>query len=116
MTCSIRASGGLNPLPPRRPLYKLSETDRTGHTADKKRAGSHALPPFRLDVLPLLIGQRIGTDLEVHDLAGLALAAFDMSRRAFGIGREQALALPSGRRIVEAPVHALGVIAHRIGN
>src|SRR5882672_2899695 len=65
---------------------------------------------------PGLLRQRIGTQLEVHDLAGLALAAFDVSRGAVGEGGPQALTLPTRARIVDASVHALGKIADRVRN
>src|SRR5258705_13968406 len=39
-----------------------------------------------------------------------------MGGRAFGIGREEALTLPTRIGVVDAPIHALGVIAHRVGN
>src|SRR6266403_354633 len=44
----------------------------------------------------------------------LALAAFHEPRRAVSAGRPQPAALPAGRRIVDAPVEALGVKPQRI--
>src|SRR5690242_20945813 len=56
----------------------------------------------------------IGTELELHDLTGRALAAFEMERGAGGEGRPHRSPLPAALGIVDAPVHALGVEAHRV--
>src|SRR5213593_3291035 len=58
--------------------------------------------------------ERIGAKLELHDLARRPLAAFDVERRPGAVGRPQPLALPASIRIVDAPIHPLGVEAHRI--
>src|SRR5215470_4238954 len=60
------------------------------------------------------LGEWIGTELELHDLAGGALVAFEMERGAGGEGRPHRPPLPAGLGIVDAPVHALGVEAHRV--
>src|SRR4029079_6563646 len=57
------------------------------------------------------VGQRIGTELEVHRDRLLALAAFHEPRRAITAGGPQPAALPAGARIVNAPLEALGVAA-----
>src|SRR5580765_4414335 len=58
--------------------------------------------------------KRIRTQLEFHDFAGRALAAFDVIGRPARIGRPQPLAFPAAVRIVDSPVEALGVEAHWI--
>src|SRR5881628_26745 len=60
--------------------------------------------------------ERIGAELELHDLARRPLAAFDVEGRSCGVGRPQPLTLPAGVRIVDAPVHPFGVEAHGVGN
>src|SRR5213083_571918 len=60
--------------------------------------------------------ERIGTKLELHDLARRSLAALDMEGRSGAVGRPQSLALPTSIRIVETPIHPLGVEAHGIRN
>src|SRR5579872_84356 len=63
-----------------------------------------------------LVGQRIRPQLELHGLAGCALAAFEVPRSARGIRGPESLALPAGFRIIDAAVQALGEEAHRVGN
>src|SRR5665213_121802 len=63
-----------------------------------------------------LIRERIGTQLEFHGFAGCALAAFDVPRGARGVCGPETLALPSGVRIVDTAIHALGKKAHGVGN
>src|SRR5437667_1959870 len=58
--------------------------------------------------------ERIGTKLELHDLARRSLAALDMEGRSGAVGRPQSLALPASIRIVDAPIHPLRVEAHGI--
>src|SRR3989449_10836295 len=58
----------------------------------------------------------IGAELELHDLARRSLAAFDVERRPRAVRRPQPLAFPACTRVVDAPVHPLGVEAHRIGD
>src|SRR6058998_2108649 len=58
----------------------------------------------------------IGAKLELHDLARRPLAAFDVERRPRAVRRPQPLAFPACTRVVDAPVHPLGVEAHRIGD
>src|SRR6266536_119887 len=58
--------------------------------------------------------QRIGTELELHDLARGPLPAFHVERRPRRHGGPQALALPPDARVVDAAVHPLGVEAERI--
>src|SRR5262245_45021423 len=60
--------------------------------------------------------QRVGAELEFQHLAGLPLAAFDMIRRAAGVGRPDPAALPATIGIVNAPIEPLGMEAHRIGH
>src|SRR3989454_7364155 len=60
--------------------------------------------------------ERIGAELELHDLARRPLAAFDVEGRSCGVGRPQPLTLPAGVRIVNTPVHPFGVEAHGVGN
>src|SRR2546425_5578663 len=60
--------------------------------------------------------ERIGAQLELHDLARRPFAAFDVERCPGAVGRPQPLALPASIRIVDASVHPLGVEAHRIGD
>src|SRR2546427_6719724 len=72
------------------------------------------------------VGERIRTQLEVHDqragqgLAGRAgtrrVDALDVHRRSVARGHPQSSALPAGLRIVDAAVHALGEEAHGIRN
>src|SRR5437667_10332726 len=65
---------------------------------------------------PASPSERVGPELELHDLARRPLAALDVERRARGVGGPQPLALPAGVRIVDAPVHPLGVEAHGVGH
>src|SRR5207247_9517807 len=58
--------------------------------------------------------ERIGTELELHDLARGPFAPFDVEGRSGAVGRPQSLALPASIRIVDASVHPLGVEAHGI--
>src|SRR5712691_4953878 len=60
--------------------------------------------------------ERVGTKLELHDLARRPLAALDVERRSGAVGRPESFALPASIRIVDAPIHPLGVEAHRIRN
>src|SRR5437867_11633179 len=55
--------------------------------------------------------ERIGTQLELHDLARRSLAALEMEGRSGAVGRPQSLALPASIRIVQTPIHPLGVEA-----
>src|SRR5258708_1161280 len=92
------------PAPPK--VYPKTRADSTGVepalSNDKSTSG--------------LFRQRIGTQLEVHDVAGLSLAAFDVSRSAIGECGPQALTLPTRARIVDTTVHALGKVADRVRN
>src|SRR3989442_7804033 len=72
------------------------------------------LTPFSGSVRCASRRKRIGTKLELHDLARRPLAAFDMEGRSGAVGRPQSLALPASIRIVDAPVHPLGVEAEGI--
>ena len=61
-----------------------------------------------------LVSQRIGTDLELHDLAFSSFSAFDMPdemRSVVGVERSP---FPARIRIVDPPVHAARVKAERI--
>src|SRR4029434_10629835 len=64
----------------------------------------------------LSLRQRIRSQLELYNLGLRPLAAFDMVGRSAGVGRPYSLALPPRFRIVDAPVHTLGVESHGIGN
>src|SRR5262245_52839089 len=62
-----------------------------------------------------LLRQRIGTQLQLHELRHIALAdAFVMERRAVAGARPHAAALPAAVRVVDAPVDELGEEAHRV--
>src|SRR5262249_738015 len=69
-------------------------------------------PPYTRPIT--LPRQRIRPQLELHHLAGRALAAFDVIGRAPRIGRPQAFALPAAIGIIDAAIEPLGVEAHRI--
>src|SRR6185436_7359713 len=58
--------------------------------------------------------QRVRADLEVHDDGLLALPALHEPWRAVAARGPEATALPAGRRVVDAPVEALGVEAERV--
>src|SRR5262245_64016360 len=60
--------------------------------------------------------QRIRPDLELHHLRQRALAALDVERGALAVGGPDAAAFPARVRIVDAPVHALGIEAERVGH
>src|SRR2546423_8704366 len=61
-----------------------------------------------------LARDRVWADLEMHHLALLTFAAFDMRGSAIGEGGPQSLTLPAGIRVIDAPIHALGEVAKRI--
>src|SRR6267143_5090728 len=63
-----------------------------------------------------LISEWVRPQLELHSLARRALAAFQVPGRAGRIRRPQPFAFPAAFRIVDAPIHALGEEAHRVGN
>src|SRR5882672_9728929 len=88
--------------------------DSPGIVQSKRRVSLSRDPPSNCHQAIGSIRQRVGPDLEVHDLALLALAAFDMRRGTARIGRENALALPTGAGIVDAPVHVLREEAHGV--
>src|SRR5436190_22335541 len=52
--------------------------------------------------------ERIRTQLQLHELRRLALAAFAVERRTVAGACPHAAALPAGIRIVDAPVNQLG--------
>ena len=54
--------------------------------------------PMWSDVVRGSLGQRIGSQLELHDFARRALAAFHVERRARADRRPESLALPAGLR------------------
>src|SRR5437764_14579481 len=88
---------------PLRPAAGYSKTEADSTTVE---------PASRFNQRPsALFRQRIGTKLEVDDLAHLAFAALDMGGGPIGEGGPQALALPTRGHVVEAPVHPLGEIA-----
>src|SRR5262245_64100614 len=65
---------------------------------------------------PRSVCQRVWTDLNVYGARARALAAFHQPRRAVTAGAPQPAAFPAGIRIVDAPVEALRVEAHRVRN
>src|SRR5262245_5808263 len=67
-------------------------------------------------VRPRSMCQWIGTDLDVHRARAGTLAAFHQPGRTVAAGAPQATTFPSGVRIIDASVEALGVEAHRIRN
>src|SRR5262249_38165983 len=76
-------------------------------------------PVAKCGIIMVVIGTRsprewVGAELELDDLARRPLAAFDMEGCSGGVGRPQPLAFPAGIRVVDAPVHPLGIEAHRI--
>src|SRR5436190_12472937 len=79
-------------------------------TQDRKKEGPERTPA----PAAVLVGQRIGPQLEMRRQRLRALAAFDQPRRAIAVRRPKATALPAGVRIVDAAVEALGVKAERI--
>src|SRR4029450_13531673 len=58
----------------------------------------------------------VGAELELDDLARRPLAAFDVEGCSRGVGGPEPLAFPPGIRVVDAPVHPLGVEAHGVGD
>src|SRR5262245_63463953 len=56
--------------------------------------------------------QRIGPQLEAHDLGQRALAALDVERRAIDEGRPKPAALPAAVRVVDADMHRFGIVEH----
>src|SRR5215469_593537 len=92
-------------------------THRANARAKRKRRTPQS--GIRLSIQTLtrnLFRQRVRTILDVDHLALLALAAFKVRLRAARVLRPQALALPAGARIVDAPVKILRIEAHRIGH
>src|SRR5262249_26244201 len=76
---------------------------------------SRLCPPYiHTHISSHSLGQRIGPQLELHHLAGRALAAFDVIGRAARIGRPQTFAFPASIWIIDAAIETLGVEAHRI--
>src|SRR5688500_15074615 len=59
-------------------------------------------------------GERIGTHLEVHDLAGRPLARLHVKRRSRAHGCPQPPALPPGLRIVDPAIQPLRVEPGRV--
>src|SRR6266536_6342698 len=62
------------------------------------------------------VRERVGAKLEVDGDGPLALAAFHEPGRAVAGGRPQPSAFPSGVRIVDTAVEALGVEAEWVGD
>src|SRR5262245_24162012 len=52
--------------------------------------------------------ERVGTELEPHDLRSVLLAALQVEHRARRVGRPQGPALPARVRVVDATLHPLG--------
>src|SRR5262245_47559182 len=63
-----------------------------------------------------LVCQRIGPQLDMHGARLAALAALHQPRRAIAVGAPQPAALPAGVGVVDAPVEAFGIKAHRVGD
>src|SRR6266513_2923159 len=63
-----------------------------------------------------LLGERIGTQLDVHRARLRALAAFHQPWRAIAARAPEPASLPAGVRIVDAPVHPLGEETHWVRN
>src|SRR5262245_64037420 len=64
----------------------------------------------------LLFRERIRTDLEMCDLSRGSFAPFGVPGDSRSIRCPNAATFPSGLWIVDAPVHAPGQVAHRVGN
>src|SRR5260370_17489946 len=64
--------------------------------------------------IPLSVRQRIGPQLDVHGTRLAAFAALHQPRRAITVGAPQPAAFPAGVGIIDAPVEALGIKAHRV--
>src|SRR5579883_2454922 len=87
----------------------------SSRAASNSRGTVPSLPTFRGGLgCGRSVRQRIRTHLEMHDLGQVALAAFQMERRAVAGRGPNAPSLPAAVRIVDAAVHALGIEAHRI--
>ena len=63
-----------------------------------------------------LLCQRIGAQLELHDLRPVLLAAFEVEHGSGRVGRPQRSTLPAGICIVNAPFHPFGEEADGIGH
>src|SRR5262245_53026155 len=63
---------------------------------------------------PRSVCQRVRTDLNVYGARARALAAFHQPGRAVAAGAPEPAAFPAGIRIVDAPVEALRIEAHRV--
>src|SRR3954447_24391339 len=62
------------------------------------------------------VGERVGAELELHDLAGRAFAGLQVEGRAVAVGGPEPAPLPARLRVVDAAVEPLGVKAHRVGD
>src|SRR5215467_10586056 len=73
------------------------------------------LQGLKLPCLLRSMRQRIGTQLQLHELRHVALAdAFAMERRAVAGAGPHAAALPAAVGIIDAAVDELGEEAHRV--
>ena len=84
---------------------------------DRGRANMR-LPVSEYNVLPGskhstrgLFGERIGAQLELHDLARRPFASLHMERSARAYGSPQSAALPAGIWIIDPAVQPLGIEA-----
>src|SRR5439155_4786128 len=93
----------------RRAHAKLSEKRRPALTGER-RAVVSALS------IPLSVCQWIGPQLDMYGARLAALAALHQPGRAIAVGAPQPAALPAGVGIIDAPVEALGIKAHGVGD
>src|SRR6266568_2021493 len=87
--------------------HQLQKRNRPALTAERRAEMSAAFNVAS-------VCQRIGPQLDMHGARLAALAALHQPGGAIAVGAPQPAAFPAGIAVVDAPVEALGIEAHRV--